>query len=55
MTERLALHAGLCAVLCLLAGRASAEDKFSIENLSPAASQRTSIVSVYGTETHEWG
>ncbi len=54
MRERLALRAACCAVM-LLAGRASADDKFSIENFSPAASQRTSILSVYGTETHEWG
>ncbi len=57
MREQLALRAACCAVILgvSMSGQALADDKFSIENLSPAASQRTSIVSVYGTETHQWG
>jgi len=47
-----------CTVLGLALApmqHASADDTFLIENLSPAASQRTSIISVYGTETRNWG
>lgn len=42
------------AMLCA-AGDAAADDKFSVENLAPATSQRTSIISVYGTQTLKLG
>jgi len=49
----------VCGTLIGLASgltcRVDADDTFSLENLSPATSQRTSIISVYGTETRTWG